>query len=297
MSPDEIHSTVDSIYSQHLAANPPGMPAAPQPDMQQSTLGRLWGGPADAPSNFNKVPQSIQNAPDSTGQAIGAVTLGGLGALGAAQIPGVSRVAGAAVKMAPYIAASEGINLARQHLPLGKYIPPGSELLPFFLAGGKGGSQAEAGTAAEAEAATAPTQARKVTGPALESQLRDSLGGAEPLKPNVPLRQQLPATAAKAIPQGMTPVESSSVLKAFKYNPTSQEMEVVTHSGTHYIYGDVDPEQAQAFVNSDSAGQAWNQLRQSGSTLVAKVVNGKRIAVKPSIRSATPNLADLLGTQ
>jgi hypothetical protein len=145
--------------------------------------------------------------------------------------------------------------------------------------------------------APAPPAAMPITRTAIEQKLRDSLGGAEPLKPNVPLRQQLPATATKAIPQGMTPVESSSVLKAFKYNPDSREMEVVTNYGGHYVYGDVSPEQAQAFVNNDSAGQAWNQLRQSGSTLVAKVINGKRVFVKPSIRTATPNLADLLGAR
>ena len=42
-----------------------------------------------------------------------------------------------ALKAAPYVAASEAINYARQNLPGGKYIPPGAEMLPLFMSGGK----------------------------------------------------------------------------------------------------------------------------------------------------------------
>ena len=41
----------------------------------------------------------------------------------------------------------------------------------------------------------------------------------------------------------------------------------------------LEPE-AQAFAEADSKGKAWQDIRQN--PLIAKVVNGKRIAVKPS---------------
>ena len=49
MAPDDIHSTVDSIYSQSIAANPPGVPR-PQVNMQPSFAGTLLGGQPSTPS-------------------------------------------------------------------------------------------------------------------------------------------------------------------------------------------------------------------------------------------------------
>lgn len=94
---------------------------------------------------------------------------------------------------------------------------------------------------------------------------------------------------AQSAPEGHTPVDSSA-LKSYKYDPATKEFESVTTSGAHYIHGDVSPEQAAAFESAESKGKAWNDLRKN-STLVAKVVNGKRMAIRPSseLQSSDPN--------
>ena len=290
MSPDEIHSTVDSIYSQHLAANPPAMPAAPNPIQTEidtksaNPMAGFPGGTTGAP--FVAGPKSLAAA----GLGIGAA---GAVVAGPAAIPVIAKAGKEIIRTIPYVAAAEGINYARQNLPLGKYIPPGSELLPLLLAGGRGSSPAaEAGAAEEAATATKATSTA-ATRQKLGDQLNQALDAAPPLKPNVPLRQQLSATAPKvaAVPSGFTAAESTA-LKGYRYNPGARELEIVTPNGGHYIYGDIDAQQAVDFANSESAGQAWNVIRQSGSPLVAKVINGKRIPVKPLVRSGS--LSDLL---
>src|SRR5215470_4614183 len=99
-----------------------------------------------------------------------------------------SRVVGqtvkGAVKAAPYLALSEGINYARKNLPMnmGKYIPPGAEwVLPLLVGGGKGAAAGEGAAAAEPKGTevelgnwtkekSAPYQGRSVP----EMQLLDS---------------------------------------------------------------------------------------------------------------------------
>lgn len=114
----------------------------------------------------------------------------------------------------------------------------------------------------------------------LSELLNDSMGG-KGLEPNVPLKNQGGAPTPQGVVEGHTPVQSSA-LKSYKYDPDAQEFESVTNTGAHYIHGDVSPDQAAAFEAASSKGKAWNTLRQN-STLVAKVVNGKRIPVKPVI--------------
>lgn len=63
------------------------------------------------------------------GEAAG-ITAGGM-------LGGLKTLASGALKAAPYVAASEAINYARQQLPGGKYIPPGAEMIPLFMSGGK----------------------------------------------------------------------------------------------------------------------------------------------------------------
>jgi hypothetical protein len=116
----------------------------------------------------------------------------------------------------------------------------------------------------------------------LQQMLNESLGAKE-LKPNVPLRQQMdatnPASGGEDLPEGHTSVKSSA-LRSYKYDPDAQEFHARATSGdTTYVYGGVSPEDAQAFESADSKGKAWQQIRQN--PLVAKIVNGKRIAVKP----------------
>ncbi len=120
----------------------------------------------------------------------------------------------------------------------------------------------------------------------LSDLLNQGLGGKS-LEPNVPLKNQggvvtPPGSAgsmATSVAEGHTPVESSA-LKSYKYDPTTREFESVTNTGAHYIHGDVSPEQAAAFESAASKGKAWNELRKN-STRVAKVVNGKRVPVRP----------------
>lgn len=146
----------------------------------------------------------------------------------------------------------------------------------------------------------APASETKITPAAVESQVNDALGNQaqrqarEQLGPTATLKQisdraqQIKAAAntktsgasASAIPEGFTPTDSS-VLRAYKYNPKAREFESITNSGQHYVHGDVSPEQAQAFEAADSKGKTWNQLR-SQSPLVAKVLNGERVAVNPA---------------
>lgn len=128
----------------------------------------------------------------------------------------------------------------------------------------------------EAIPASSPQSA--ATKARLEELLNNAVGG-KPLEPGMPLKAQ------GKLPVGFTPVESSA-LKGFKYNPESSEFEAMSTNGQHYVYGDVSPEQAESFANSNSKGQAWNNLRQS-SPLVAKVINGKRVPVRAG-QSAAP---------
>jgi len=109
------------------------------------------------------------------------------------------------------------------------------------------------------------------------SLLNEATGG-KPLQPKVPLRNQL----------DVTPKESS-VVKSQSYDPTKRELTVETMNGGKYIHGDVSQDQASALENSDSKGAAWNDIKKN-STLVAKVVNGKRVPIKPtSSRTYDPN--------
>ena len=94
----------------------------------------------------------------------------------------------------------------------------------------------------------------------------------------MPLKSQPAAQAAAAgrLPEGFTPVKSSAI-RGYRYNPAAQEFESITTGGQHYIHGEVTPDQVEAFQAAESKGKAWNQIR-SQSPLVAKVVNGKRVA-------------------
>lgn len=113
----------------------------------------------------------------------------------------------------------------------------------------------------------------------VESVLNESLGG-KPLEPNVPLRKQI----AKPIPVSQAKAESS-VIGSHSYDPQANELHVTTKSNpnTTYVYGDVSPDQAEAFESGPSKGKAWAQFKKGSSPLVAKIVNGERVPVRPII--------------
>lgn len=142
----------------------------------------------------------------------------------------------------------------------------------------------------------------------LDTLLNDATGG-KPLQPNVPLKNQLTASAPEAkssTPEGYTPLDSSAV-KSFKYDPEAHELHVNTPGGSGYVYGEVTPEQAADFESgkylgqgegdSPSVGKAWKDIRDS-SPQVGKMVNGQRVATKPptSLQSSSPfdDLSDIL---
>ncbi len=118
--------------------------------------------------------------------------------------------------------------------------------------------------------------AKKTSPSQVEGLLQQGLGN-KPLDPNVPLKMQ---GKAADLPEGHTPVESSA-LRSYKYDPTAKEFHARATSGdTTYVYGDVSPEAAQGFEQAESKGKAWQGIR--SNPLVAKIVNGKRIDVKPA---------------
>jgi len=114
--------------------------------------------------------------------------------------------------------------------------------------------------------------------------LLDKALGAKQLEPNVPLRNQVggPSAAVQTpadLPEGHTAVQSSAA-KSYKYDPDANEFHARYASGnTTYVFGDVAPEEAQAFEQADSKGKALQQMK-ANHPLVAKIVDGKRIAVK-----------------
>jgi hypothetical protein len=116
-------------------------------------------------------------------------------------------------------------------------------------------------------------------------QLEKGLGASPPLKPNVPLRGQLSSAmkeSAPALPEGHTPVESSAV-QSYRYDPDAQEFHARYSSGgdTTHVFGDVSPDEAQAFQQAGSKGKAMQAIKQN-HPLVAKIVNGKRISTTPA---------------
>lgn len=138
--------------------------------------------------------------------------------------------------------------------------------------------EVQAYPAVQPEAAPIPKPIKPTV---LQQQIEQGLGN-QPLnlKPNVPLREQLPSVKPQGdIPEGHTPVQSSAV-KSYKYDADAKEFHARPSTGsTTYVYGDVTPEEADAFAKADSKGKAWMQIR--NNPLVAKIVNGKRIPVKP----------------
>ena len=115
--------------------------------------------------------------------------------------------------------------------------------------------------------------------------LLDKSLGAKKLEPNVPLRQQMGATAAPDanagpsgdVLEGHTPTQSSWI-KSYKYDPATREFEMAPKSGTPVRLGDVSPEDAQGFADAKSQGKAWQQIK--NNPLVAKRINGKWTPVK-----------------
>jgi hypothetical protein len=134
----------------------------------------------------------------------------------------------------------------------------------------------------------------------LDDTLRTAVGN-QAVKPGVPMRYQFktPAPAegsvpAASIPEGHTPVEDSSAVRSFKYDPDAQELHIAPTKGYTYVYGDVSPDQATGFQNAESKGTAWGSIRNS-NPLVAKIhENGTRTAITPTNTAPSEDLTRVL---
>ena len=123
------------------SATPPMTPSYTDIGLKGGTTGEGIRNPMQPAERF-----ALEN-PDQQGTLLGAAAIGAGGAafgsggaISAAAGPvmnGLKSMASGAIKAAPYVAASEAINYARQQLPGGKYIPPGAEMIPLFMSGGK----------------------------------------------------------------------------------------------------------------------------------------------------------------
>jgi hypothetical protein len=134
----------------------------------------------------------------------------------------------------------------------------------------------------------------------LDNTLRTAVGN-QAVKPGVPMRYQF-KTAASAegsvptasIPEGHTPVEDSTAVRSFKYDPDAQELHIAPTKGYTYVYGDVSPDQATGFQNAESKGTAWGSIRNS-NPLVAKIhENGTRTAITPTNTAPSEDLTRVL---
>ena len=76
------------------------------------------------------------------------------------------------------------------------------------------------------------------------------------------------------------------MVQSYAYDPQANELQVTTKANPNisYVYGDVSPAQAEAFHTGESKGKAWAAFKQGSSPLVAKILNGERIPVRPVLR-------------
>jgi hypothetical protein len=118
----------------------------------------------------------------------------------------------------------------------------------------------------------------------LDQPTRDAFNVPPPPAPGQPIAQRGGISAAmnqgEEMPQGHSAIQGSSAARSKMYDAGAREFHARYKSGdTTYVYGDVSPEEADAFDKADSKGQALQQIK-NAHPLVAKIVNGKRIAVK-----------------
>jgi hypothetical protein len=239
------------------------------------------------------------------GGEVGAIIGGGVGreVLPKVQIPGEgfgfpNRVAGGPVSAPAYQTPAERLPSAFQPLPKKPPVVPGTVEQPFKSLSElppQAVHQAVQELGSQAAISAITERANNIA--KLGDLLNQATGGDKgQIQPGVPIKNQggviMPNAEAPAVLEGHTTVDSSA-LKSYKYDPKAHEIEIGGNGpGSGYVYGDVSPEQAQSFLKGEFAGQkagdppsfgkAWNELRKN-STPVAKIINGKRVAIKPAI--------------
>lgn len=218
-------------YLAHLrGVGPVQGPSVPNPPLvnQNPTAGLPGGSPGEV----------ARPASDAEGKvAAGLLGAGALATYGPAAIPAIYQAGKEAVKALPQVAAAEGINYARQNLPGGKYIPPGAELLPFFMGGKK------------------PAEGKAV--PDRVPTMRPEGGPGDVPVPvgKVPMPGPRPngPYSGPSTPSFMEPAQSGNIAK-YGYHPESRTMVTEFKNGKVYQYSGVPKEVYDNFRNAESQG-------------------------------------------
>lgn len=118
--------------------------------------------------------------------------------------------------------------------------------------------------------------------PGLAEQMKGAAGS--PIPPKGELGAPITSLDQAGNPIPLNPVKSSALAHA-GYDPAAREFHAQYKSGdgVQHVFGDVSPDEAQAFEQSASKGAAMQQIKQ-GHPLVAKIVDGKRVAMKATAK-------------
>jgi hypothetical protein len=251
----------------HVPGEDFGLPKPVYPDMRTS--------PADAPTGefVDSAPtQPETTAPFAPAQVVEPKLLPAQASGASRRVPGEIAPEDVNAPDASTLAGKQGIRV----------VLPGK---PKLLA------------AAPEETATAqPTAAPPVnTAPsALANLLNRGLGYEPPPKPmpGKPIYQRPTASTtspAPPVPEGMTPVQSAG-MRAYSYDAPSQTFTAQWPDGTLHKYGEVTPEEVQAFESAKSKGRALLDIKNNHVHVAANYGKGWVNKAAP-LRSAAPESA------
>jgi len=146
--------------------------------------------------------------------------------------------------------------------------------------------------AAQAAAAANPPKAPLAN---VQQAIQESLPPAAESSPKAPLGN-LPqaiklASVADRLPAGvkpedLTPVENSSLLSAYHYDPAAKQFTAVLNNGETYTHGEVEPDHVAAFEGAKSKGTAWTKAIKQAPGTVQVLHNGEPV-IPGTMRSAT----------
>lgn len=274
MSEDDINQAAHKLYTgaaaDKISANPPGI-SKPTVNMKTSLLGDLAPtyAPRTAHAGASQAGLPGYEGSLASGDTFGAAGMSGLGVATGAALAAPAVVGGASALAAKYptaarMVASEGINQAKKIPVVGKFIPPGAEILPWLLGGG-GAEPAEEGAPAE-EAAEAP----KKVGAAVE---RDAT------RENVPYAgEEEAAPKAKQVGEPQWPAN---------YTQPKQ-----VGGGANYSAEDLAKLKARngiADVPSEKVGEAKPTVNSVGNQ-IESALGGKKLIPNVPLRQQLPAL-------
>jgi hypothetical protein len=252
-----------------------------------------------------------QIGPQDPGERAPAVATGvGVGAgLVGAPFYGPPAVAAARAAYAAHpvignIALMTAISKAKELPIIGPLLQkiPNAELIPFLLGtrgAGRAAEAAGAGEAAAGETVAAETGAARAAAKPTQQEFADQVvraAGGNPGNPAPPQSGQ--PIARRPATSEMIPINKSSALNAYHYDPESQVMTIETKGGSSYRFGEVSPDDANDFINADSKGKAFQSFL-NNNVLLEKNYGKGWIRVKPPQRMASPEgsipLSSLVG--